>query len=87
MSVYHDELKKRLLRDGLRAAAMWFVRIVADKKLDGEDFSPLEHRIWREIERGLTPLKNSSAANRWIEAPNLLRLSPFSKPRNRQTNN
>lgn len=50
MSVYEDELCRRLMSGKLQETAMWFINVcAADKQLKWEDLSPLELRFWNYI--------------------------------------
>jgi len=55
MSKYHDELERRLKgTEPISDIAMWFMRCVAtaEPKIQWEDFTPLEYRIFCILMQG-----------------------------------
>jgi hypothetical protein len=49
VSIYHDELRRRLMTGKLQETAMWFINVCAADKLEWKDMSPLEVRFLNYI--------------------------------------
>jgi hypothetical protein len=49
LSIYEDELRRRLMTGKLQETAMWFMKVCAADKLEWRDMSPLELRFWKYI--------------------------------------
>ena len=60
MSIYEDELRRRLMNDDkLSATAMWYMRVCIAANLSWKDMSPLEVRFFKEINKNFEEwLKN-----------------------------
>ncbi len=63
MSAYHDELCERLLRDGVQPTAAWFIELVAEQKIRSCDFSELEWKFMRDIERAYSKWQRNRRLN------------------------
>jgi hypothetical protein len=60
MSIYDQELRARILRDGPDAAAEWYIKCTAaDNTIDEQNLSDLEKKLWRDLCEGFRQLCRS----------------------------
>jgi hypothetical protein len=63
MSVYEDELCRRLMTGKLQETAMWFLEVCRLDKLEWKDLSPFEVRFAKYIHENFEKWRKSRTLN------------------------